>query len=102
MRLFKEYFTGAYAFDIFYDHSMIQTISWMMIEDYYRFFLEIARVSLTYYPHTIESCKINEDKEIIVFVVEIAFEPFYILDEIEYFAWFIRYEVADLFFLFLQ
>lgn len=59
--IFKEYFTCADTMDIFYNNTMIQSVTDVMIKDDYRFFFKILWFSLAYYPYTIQSCKVHED-----------------------------------------
>lgn len=100
--MFKQYFAGAYAFDVFDDDAVIQSVAGMMIEYHDFLVLEISRIRLAYDPYTIDSREIYEDEEVVVLVIEIAFDPFYPFDETEYLARRVRYEVADILFLLFQ
>jgi len=99
--MFKKYFTGAYAFGVFDNDTMIQSIADMVIDHHDRLLYEITRLSLAQNTYTLYSSKVNEDEQIIIFVIEIAFESLYILNEAIHFAWFVGHEIFDLFFLLL-
>ena len=87
--MFKKYFTGAYAFGVFDNDTMIQSIADMVIDHHDRLLYEITRLSLAQNTYTLYSSKVNEDEQIIIF------------NEAIHFAWFVGHEIFDLFFLLL-